>query len=267
MGSSSSKPSKPPRKPNKPTPLSYPHLEPLPYPPLPHHPTSSRPDLYQELAGRYGRILADNPIYAGTKKVEAGGAYRAQAAPAPTQQARSKQTSKAQAAYQFRPLGEIGRAPAGERKGGVKVPVKPQPQPQLHREAAIARPKAAYQFKPLGEIGRTANPARGKALAKPQPFKQAAAAVAIPAKVKAQDQFKPLSEIGTSRASLKSAKNNVCTSPFPFLLVCKSLPALPCKQHLPQPFPSLTKKNNDARNPLHPPLPPRKCKKMIYVKI
>ena len=161
MGSSSSKPSKSKsskttRKISKPsppiphTPLSYPHLEPLPLPPLPHHPNVSRPDPYQEFAGRYGRLLADNPIYAGTKKVPQ---TRREAVPVPQQarvkESRAKNDVKAKAPYQFRPLNEIGRGP-----NAPKAKPQSQTRPQPPRQAAPpAKSNGPHQFKPLNEIG------------------------------------------------------------------------------------------------------------------
>ncbi|KAL9130312.1 MAG: hypothetical protein Q9175_007054, partial [Cornicularia normoerica] len=79
---------------------------------------------------RYGRILADNPIYAGVQKPQAthqAPTRRPAPAQAPSQAAAAKAKAKAQ--YQFKPLNEIGRAP--------DTPMgKARPQPQPLRQAA-----------------------------------------------------------------------------------------------------------------------------------
>lgn len=124
MGCSTSKPSKSTRKlskPSKPTPLiplSYPYLEPLPFRPLPHHPVASGLTPEQEFASRYGRMLVENPIFAGTQKYETAcrPQMRKETAPVPQQSKRVK-AAKPKALYQLKPLNEIGATTPANQSG------------------------------------------------------------------------------------------------------------------------------------------------------
>ena len=141
----------------------------LRFPPLPPHPTPSRPIGYDEIKQRHDLFFPPNQKLA---TVHQPTTWKQPPAPMhPPQQSKSKPAatvSKAQ--YQFQPPSDIGRGPPTRKQPTRPIPI-PAPPPQQSKTMPAAKHKAPYQFQPLNDIGRQS---QGKSNLKSQPTKSSA---------------------------------------------------------------------------------------------